>query len=94
MAFNLSQENILCHKSIIIDELTKKNCDIQKLFITKSVLNEVLKMQPVIADKLKQLKPILKEEWEPRINVGEQCVVPHECDFKSYCSHDYLDMIY
>lgn len=74
-----------------IDELTSENCDLQKLFIRKSILNDVLEMQYSIEQELKTIKPILSQKSEPKIDMGEQCSSPYECDFKRYCSNFDLD---
>lgn len=75
-----------------IDNLTIENCDIQKLFIKKSILNEVLALQSTIEEELKNIKPILSQKSEPKIEMGGQCDSPYECDFKRYCSDYDLDM--
>lgn len=84
-------ENYVNSLGIGIDDLTTENCDLQNLFIKKSILNDVLEMQYSIEQELKTIKPILSQKNEPKIDMGEQCSSPYECDFKIYCSNFDLD---
>lgn len=85
-------ENYVNSLGIGIDDLTIENCDIEKLFIKKSILNKVLDMQSTIEEELKTIKPILTQKSEPKIDMGEQCSYPYDCDFLRYCSDFDLDM--
>lgn len=69
-----------------IDDLTVENCDLQKLYIKKSILDEVLALQSTIEQELKVIKPILTQRNEPRIAIGDQCNNPYGCDFLRYCA--------
>lgn len=69
-----------------IDDLTIENCDIEKLFIKKSILNEVLALQSTVEDELKTIKPILSQRNEPKIAMSEHCNHPYGCDFLRYCT--------
>ena len=69
-----------------IDDLTIENCDVQNLFIKKSILNEVLALQSTIEEELKIIKPILTQRTEPRIAIGDHCNHPYGCDFLRYCT--------
>lgn len=69
-----------------IDDLTVENCDLQKLYIKKSILDEVLALQSTIEQELKVIKPILTQRNEPRIAIGDQCNNPNGCDFLRYCT--------
>lgn len=71
---------------IEIEKLNINNCDVEKLFIKKSIHNEILAMQPTIEVELKKIKLILSQIIEPKQNMGEQCGNPYECDFLHYCS--------
>jgi hypothetical protein len=79
-------ENYVNSLGIGIDDLTIENCDIQKLFIKKSILNEVLALQSTVEEELKTIKPILSQRNEPRIAIGDQCNNPYGCDFLRYCT--------
>lgn len=71
---------------ISIDDLTIENRDIEKLFIKKSILNEVLALQSTIEEELKTIKPILSQRNEPKIAMSEHCFQPYGCDFYRYCT--------
>lgn len=79
-------ENYVNSLGIGIDDLTIENCDVQKLFIKKSILNEVLALQSTVEEELKTIKPILTQRTEPRIAIGNHCNQPYECDFLRYCT--------
>lgn len=79
---------------IDIDKLTIGNCDLGRLFIKKSIISDVLSMQKQIEEELKAIKPILYQRKEPKIDVGEQCENPYECEFKKYCTNDFPDWYY
>lgn len=74
---------------ISIDSLTVEDCDIQQLFIKKSILNEVVAMQSTIKKELKKIKPILSRKTEPKVDVGDQCIIPYACEFHHYCYDQY-----
>lgn len=68
-----------------IDKLTIENCDVQKLFIKKSILNVVLALQSTIEEELKTIKPILTQKNEPIMAIDEHCTRPYKCEFLQYC---------
>lgn len=70
---------------IEIDDLTLDNCDVQRLFVKKSILADVLALQETVSAELKKIKPVLYKLSEPKINMGEQCDNPYQCDFQEYC---------
>lgn len=70
---------------IEIGDLTLDNCDVQRLFVKKSILADVLALQETVSAKLKKIKPVLSKLSEPKINMGEQCDNPYQCDFQEYC---------
>jgi len=59
--------------------------EIDKLFIKKSILKEVLELQTFISQKIVELKSILKQKEIPDIEIGLQCNDPYPCDFIDYC---------
>ena len=70
-----------------LNELSEKNCDIQKLFLKKSILNEILMQQTCIKQDIDKFLNIIKNRNScPKIKIGEQCNYPYECVFKEYCS--------
>lgn len=73
--------------NISVDELSLENCDIHKLFLKKSVLNDVLAKQTIVKQDIdKFLKVVKNKKQSPIIMPGEQCDIPYECVFKQYCS--------
>ena len=73
--------------NIPLNELSEENCDINKLFLKKSILNEILMLQPDIKQDIDNFLNIIKNRNKcPQINIGEQCTTPYECVFKHYCS--------
>lgn len=67
-------------------DLTIHNCDINKLFKKKSIIEEVKSLQDYIIEHLKLIKPILTTIREPRQLMGEHCSSPYDCEFHQYCS--------
>ncbi|MEI6596010.1 MAG: DUF2779 domain-containing protein [Bacteroidota bacterium] len=61
------------------------NLEIEKLFATQSVIDEVLEKQRNVAEKIIELKKLLENKQEPVIEIGKQCFDPYECDFTNYC---------
>ena len=59
--------------------------DIQLLFASKSILEEVLGNKDFIEQKISELKGMLSEKKEPVIDVGDHCYIPYECDFTNHC---------
>jgi hypothetical protein len=59
--------------------------DLEKLFIKQSVLNEVIDLQKVISNKIKEEKEILSRSASPEINIGTWCHDPYPCDFLGHC---------
>lgn len=85
-------ENYVKSLGVEIGDLTLENCDVQQLFIKKSILADVLALQESVSAELKKIKPVLSKLSEPKINMGEQCENPYECDFMRYCSNDNPDL--
>ena len=71
---------------IDLSQLTEDNCDIQRLFKTRSILDIVREMQPTVEQRLAALRPVLVQRSEPRTAMGEQCTAPYPCPFVRYCS--------
>ena len=70
---------------ISMSELTVDNCDINKLFLRKSILSEVLNLQPTISKKASIFKNIISKDKAPMLKMGAQCNRPYECMFRHYC---------
>ncbi len=59
--------------------------DINQLFTTESVLNEVFEQQEFITNKVPELESLLAERKEPQVDIGSHCSEPYECDFTNHC---------
>jgi len=70
---------------ITAQEVTLNNCDINKLFITQSILDEVMQLQEFVKEKINELKNVVALRYEPNIITGEHCSHPYRCDFWDYC---------
>ncbi len=68
--------------------IRKGKLELDKLFITQSVLKEILFMQHWVEDNIKRFKQVLREENIPVIDIGEHCYTPYTCGFYKYCRED------
>jgi hypothetical protein len=81
-----TNENYLQTLDTPIEKLTPENCDLNQLFIRKSVIKEVQTLQETVEKELISIKDVLHQKDEPAVAVGPQCISPYECEFKYYCS--------
>lgn len=63
----------------------EEELEIEKLFIKKSIIKEVVELQTFIFQKIGELKSILMQKEIPDIEIGLQCNDPYQCDFIDYC---------
>ncbi len=68
--------------------LKKGKINIQKLFVTQSLLNEVKVLQDKVKIKTEELKKVLKLTTIPTLKIGNHCSDPYECDFSGHCWKD------
>lgn len=61
------------------------NLDVNQLFYTESILEQILELQEQIELKVAQLKKLLKQKVQPEINPGMHCFSPYTCDFSNHC---------
>jgi len=59
--------------------------NLEDLFTTVDVTNDVIALQPEIDRHIKEFKQMLSNPKEPDVQIGEHCVKPYECDFKNDC---------
>jgi hypothetical protein len=59
--------------------------EVDKLFIKKSVLKEVMELQPIIPIQIEKFKSVLDKKEVPAIEIGQQCFHPYRCDFIEFC---------
>ena len=69
-----------------LNELTEENCDINKLFKMQSILEDVKALQEKVVQNIKRMEPMVYENEEPSISMGEHCSKPYQCEFQQYCS--------
>ena len=62
-----------------------KKASLNDIFIKESVLDEVLKRQNFIAEKVEEEKKVFELEKSPQIEPGDQCTTPYPCDFIGHC---------
>lgn len=74
---------------IDINDFKEHEPDLGLLFKKKSILNEVLSLQPLVKQKINELKPLLNTKKEPTFSMGDYCSSPYNCEFMDYCSQHY-----
>src|SRR3989339_743711 len=62
------------------------NINVNELFVSESVMLQILPIQEEIASNITVFQQMLKSE-EPNIEMGEYCTSPYSCDFYNYCSN-------
>lgn len=73
--------------NIPLNELSDKNCDLQKLFLRRNILNDILPQQANIKQDIDRFLDIIKNRNKcPKIKMREHCHSPYECVFQQYCS--------
>lgn len=59
--------------------------DLKDFFVIRSVKDQVLDRQLVIADNIEEAKNTLKLKKSPLIDIGPHCRDPYPCDFIGHC---------
>ncbi|MBK9415310.1 MAG: DUF2779 domain-containing protein [Bacteroidetes bacterium] len=59
--------------------------DIKELFAIDSVKDDVLANQEFIAEKIDELKNVIKQKEAPKVGIGSHCTDPYDCDFIDHC---------
>lgn len=59
--------------------------ELEKLFISESVLEQILPLQKWVGEKVKRFKEVLSKRSIPKIDIGEHCYDPYVCGFYNYC---------
>ena len=67
------------------DYIYKDKIDIQKLFITKDVTEEVKKRITQVGKNIEQQLNVIALEESPNIEIGKHCYEPYDCDFIGHC---------
>jgi hypothetical protein len=63
----------------------KGNLNLEELFTTESVLENILSMQDFVKENVKRFKKVLMKKQIPDIDIGEHCYNPYICGFYNYC---------
>lgn len=63
----------------------KGDLELDKLFITESVLKQILPLQKWVEEKVNRFKIVLNQNEIPKIDIGEHCYDPYICGFYGYC---------
>ncbi|HRN27461.1 MAG TPA: DUF2779 domain-containing protein [Ignavibacteriaceae bacterium] len=59
--------------------------ELDKLFLTESVLKLILPLQKWVEENVKRFKTVLSQKTIPKIDIGEHCYDPYTCGFYEYC---------
>ena len=59
--------------------------DINELFTIESVLDPVLEFLPQIPNEVRRLKNDIESPEVPKVDIGNHCSDPYDCDFKGTC---------
>lgn len=65
--------------------MRKGELELDKLFITESVLKLILPLQKWVEEKVERFKDVLSKKSIPKIDIGEHCYDPYVCGFYEYC---------
>ncbi len=65
--------------------IRKGELELEKLFISESVLEQILPLQKWVEEKIKRFKVVLNKKAIPKIDIGEHCYDPYVCGFYNYC---------
>jgi hypothetical protein len=65
--------------------IRKGELELDKLFITESVLKLILPLQKWVEENVNRFKKILAKKVVPKIDIGEHCYDPYTCGFYEYC---------
>lgn len=63
----------------------KGKLDLNKLFITESVLKLILPLNKWVEENIDRFKRVLVNRTVPVIDIGEHCYDPYTCAFYEYC---------
>lgn len=60
--------------------------DLQQLFVSEDITEQVLALQPDTEQRLAFLETYMKEKEEPVQPIGKQCFTPYGCGYWDYCT--------
>ena len=62
--------------------------DVQQLFTTTSIMEDVLELHDFTETKIVELRKVLKLKTAPDISMDKHCHKPYDCDFIGHCSKE------
>ncbi len=65
--------------------LKEGDINIQKLFKIETVYIKIQDQLSKIPNQIEEFKNVISNQFAPKISIGNQCLKPYKCDFKSYC---------
>ena len=63
----------------------KGELELDKLFISESVLKLILPLQKWVEENVNRFKKVFSKKVIPKIDIGEHCHDPYTCGFYEYC---------
>ena len=84
---HLAGVKLSCVKLVYLNNsyIRKNTLDINKLFCTQNLTDEILNRQSKIKETIKALMKVCSQYKEPEQALGEHCIKPYTCDAKAYC---------
>ncbi|MEZ5025439.1 MAG: DUF2779 domain-containing protein [Chitinophagales bacterium] len=67
------------------DYIFDKQLDVQQLFCSTSVLQEIRERIPFVENAIEKAIETLSQEKIPEVSIGAHCTKPYPCDFQQYC---------
>ena len=68
------------------DYVREENLELDKLFIIKDITDIALSKLKEVENKIKEINNYMKQEKEPKDDIGMHCVKPYDCPFFKYCT--------
>ncbi len=69
----------------INNQYVKKGEITAELFHLENITEEIIKMQPWVAENFQNLLQILHRGEEPLVEIGSHCSTPFSCDYSHHC---------
>ena len=63
----------------------QQELDLQQLFCMQDCTADVRDMQPLVAQRVRDITEYCKNETEPQRDIGLFCDTPHTCVYRNYC---------
>lgn len=73
------------------DYVRKGKIELDKLFLKQDITSDVIKLQPVVEDKITEINEYMLIEDEQADDIDMKCFNPYECPFFKYCTKQIPD---